>query len=119
MFGFLPYWEVNGAATRLDYDVLSTIAYFSVGVNGKGGLKKRDPDGTLTTGWGGWTSSGMTRVINAAHANGTRVVLTVTRVRLDDEPGPTSRRRSSAAAPRAGRSPARSWRPSAIVAPTA
>jgi spore germination protein YaaH/flagellar hook assembly protein FlgD len=78
VFGFLPYWEVNGAATRLHYDVLSTIAYFSVGVNDKGGLKKRDPDGTLTTGWAGWTSSGMTRVINAAHARGTRVVLTVT-----------------------------------------
>ena len=78
VFGFLPYWEVNGAASRLDYDVLSTIAYFSVGVNGRGALKKRDPDGTLTTGWGGWTSSGMTRVINSAHANGTRVVLTVT-----------------------------------------
>ena len=78
VFGFLPYWEVNGAATRLDYDVLSTIAYFSVGVDGKGALKKRDPDGTLTTGWGGWTSSGMTRVINSAHAKGTRVVLTVT-----------------------------------------
>jgi len=28
--------------------------------------------------WGGWTSAGMTRVINSAHANGTRVVLTVT-----------------------------------------
>ena len=77
MFGFLPYWEVNGAASRLDYDVLSTIAYFSVGVNGNGTLKKRNGNGTLTTGWGGWTSSGMTRVINAAHADGTRVVLTV------------------------------------------
>src|SRR6185312_14166902 len=27
--------------------------------------------------WSGWTSSKMTSVINAAHANGTRVVLTV------------------------------------------
>ena len=78
VFGFLPYWEVNGASSRLDYDKLSTIAYFSVGVTGHGALKKRDADGSLTTGWGGWTSSGMTRVINAAHADGTRVVLTVT-----------------------------------------
>jgi spore germination protein YaaH/flagellar hook assembly protein FlgD len=78
VFGFLPYWEVNGAASRIDYDVLSTIAYFSVGVNPNGTLKKRNPNGTLTTGWGGWTSAGMTRVINAAHADGTRVVLTVT-----------------------------------------
>jgi spore germination protein YaaH/flagellar hook assembly protein FlgD len=78
VFGFLPYWEVNGSASRLDYDVLSTIAYFSVGVNANGTLKKRNPSGSLTTGWGGWTSSSMTRVINAAHADGTRVVLTVT-----------------------------------------
>ncbi|HKF86127.1 MAG TPA: FlgD immunoglobulin-like domain containing protein [Candidatus Limnocylindrales bacterium] len=77
VFGFLPYWEVRGASTRLDYGVLSTIAYFSVGVTDKGSLKKRDGDGRLTTGWGGWTSSSMTRVINAAHAKGTRVVLTV------------------------------------------
>jgi spore germination protein YaaH/flagellar hook assembly protein FlgD len=77
VFGFLPYWELSGAATKLNYDVLSTIAYFSVGANAKGDLKKRDADGTSTTGWGGWTSSSMTGVINAAHQRGTRVVLTV------------------------------------------
>jgi spore germination protein YaaH/flagellar hook assembly protein FlgD len=77
VFGFLPYWDVSGASTRLNYDVLSTIAYFSVGVDKAGNLKKRDADGTKTTGWGGWTSSSMTSVINAAHQRGTRVVLTV------------------------------------------
>ena len=77
VFGFLPYWELSGAATKLDYDVLSTIAYFSVGANAKGDLKKKAADGTNTTGWGGWTSSSMTSVINAAHQHGTRVVLTV------------------------------------------
>ena len=77
VFGFLPYWELSGASTKLNYDVLSTIAYFSVGATSKGNLKKKDADGTSTTGWGGWTSSSMTRVINAAHERGTRVVLTV------------------------------------------
>ncbi len=77
VFGFLPYWELSGASTKLNYDVLSTIAYFSVGATSKGNLKKKDADGTSTTGWGGWTSSSMTRVINAAHQRGTRVVLTV------------------------------------------
>ncbi|MDQ1323764.1 MAG: hypothetical protein QG587_1099, partial [Chloroflexota bacterium] len=77
VFGFLPYWELSGASTKLNYDVLSTIAYFSVGATSKGNLKKKDTDGTSTTGWGGWTSSSMTRVINAAHERGTRVVLTV------------------------------------------
>ena len=46
VYGFLPYWEVNGASTKLNYDVLSTIAYFSVGATRKGNLKKRDADGT-------------------------------------------------------------------------
>ncbi len=77
VFGFLPYWELSGASTKLNYDVLSTIAYFSVGANSKGNLRKKDADGTNTTGWGGWTSSSMTGVINAAHQRGTRVVLTI------------------------------------------
>ncbi len=77
VFGFLPYWEVSGASTRLNYDVLSTIAYFSVGADKAGNLRKKDKDGTTTTGWRGWTSSSMTAVINAAHQRGTRVVLTI------------------------------------------
>jgi spore germination protein YaaH len=75
VMGFLPYWEVNDAV--LDYELLSTIAYFSVGADKNGNLKKLDPDGTPTTGWGGWTSSRMTSIINGAHQKGTRVVLTI------------------------------------------
>ncbi len=77
VFGFLPYWELSGASTKLNHDVLSTIAYFSVGADRAGNLRKKDADGTNTTGWGGWTSSNMTRVISSAHQHGTRVVLTV------------------------------------------
>jgi spore germination protein YaaH len=75
VFGFLPYWEVNDAT--LNYDVLSTIAYFSVGSDASGNLLKRNADGTLTTGWGGWTSQRMTSIINQAHQRKTRVVLTI------------------------------------------
>ena len=75
VMGFLPYWEVSDAV--LDYEVLSTIAYFSVGSDKYGNLLKLDPDGSPTTGWGGWTSSRMTSIINAAHTKGTRVVLTI------------------------------------------
>src|SRR4051794_40197260 len=77
VFGFLPYWEVASAASTLNYNVLSTIAYFSVGVDSSGNLRKRNSDGTTTTGWGGWTSANMTQVINAAHLKHTRVVLTL------------------------------------------
>jgi spore germination protein YaaH len=77
VFGFLPYWEVSDSTTTLNYSLLSTIAYFSVGADSVGNLVKTDPDGSLSTGWAGWTSSKMTSVINNAHAHGTRVVLTV------------------------------------------
>ena len=59
VFGFLPYWELG---TTLDYNTLSTIAYFGIDLN---------TDGTLDeagNGWNGWERSTMTSVINAAHA---------------------------------------------------
>src|SRR5664280_1152907 len=68
VLGFLPYWELG---STLNYDTISTIAYFGVDLNG---------DGTLNTsgnGWNGWNGSTMTSVINDAHAHGTRVVLSV------------------------------------------
>ncbi len=76
VFGFLPYWEV--ASATLDDETLSTIAYFSVGADRNGNLLKFNSDGTPTTGWGGWTSSRLTSIINTAHSHGTRVVLTIT-----------------------------------------
>ena len=77
IYGFLPYWTLADPDTRLDFGVLTHVAYFSVGADAKGNLKKRDPDGSLTTGWAGWTSSAMTSVINAAHAKHRRVTLTL------------------------------------------
>jgi len=77
VFGFLPYWEVSDSSTRLDWEKLSTVAYFGVGAAADGSLQKRTSDGSTTVGWSGWTSSKMTDVINAAHKSGTRVVLTV------------------------------------------
>ncbi len=77
VFGFLPYWELSDGSTRLQYDLLSTIAYFGVGASASGDLVKRNADGTTSVGWAGWTSSRMTSVIDEAHRHGTRVVLTV------------------------------------------
>ena len=78
VYGFLPYWEVADATTRVDFSVITHMAYFSVGVDGSGNLKKRNADGSLTTGWAGWTSSKMTALINAAHQKKSRVTLTIT-----------------------------------------
>ena len=77
VFGFLPYWELGSSTTVLNDDLLSTIAYFSVGADRNGNLLTTNADGSKTTGWAGWTSAALTNVINAAHAHGTRVVLTV------------------------------------------
>ena len=77
VFGFLPYWELSDSSTRLDYQLLSTVAYFGVGADADGDLRKRDRDGSISVGWAGWTSSRMTSVIRAAHKRRTRVVLTV------------------------------------------
>lgn len=70
VYGFLPYWE-SVAGPTLNYDILSTVAYFGVGVTGTGDLQKSGSS------WGGWTSGWLTNVINNAHAHGTRVALTV------------------------------------------
>lgn len=77
VFGFLPYWELNDRTTRLDYRLLSTIAYFGVGADAAGNLVKRSRSGSPSVGWAGWASSQLTSVIQAAHRHGTRVVLTV------------------------------------------
>ena len=77
VFGFLPYWELIDSSTTLDWEKLSTIAYFGVGASANGDLQRKNADGTTTVGWSGWTSSRLTSVIDEAHANGTRVVLTV------------------------------------------
>jgi len=79
VLGYLPYWTLNSQSlANLDYSLVSTLAYFSVGAQSNGTLAKVETDGDPTTGWAGWTSSAMTGVINAAHARDAKVVLTVT-----------------------------------------
>ena len=77
VFGFLPYWELSDSSTVLDWKTLSTVAYFSVGCTASGNLQKRNPNGSTTVGWAGWTSARMTSIINAAHRSHSRVVLTL------------------------------------------
>jgi hypothetical protein len=69
-FAFAPYWTL-AQAPSFDLTGLSTIAYFSVGVN---------PDGSLDesgAGWSGFESQDLVDLISRAHAAGERVVLTV------------------------------------------
>ncbi len=73
VLGFLPYWMINDSTLgSLNFELLSTIAYFSVSANRDGALVRSG------SGWSGWTSTRMSDLIERAHANGVRVVLTVT-----------------------------------------
>ncbi len=70
IFAFAPYWTL-GQSPSFVITGLSTIAYFSIGVN---------PDGSLDesgAGWSGFESQDLVDLISRAHAAGERVVLTV------------------------------------------
>jgi hypothetical protein len=71
VFGFAPYWEL-GNWTEWQMNLLSTVAYFGVNLDGGG-----NPVQGNDAGWSGWNSSQLTSVVNAAHGTGTRVVLTI------------------------------------------
>ena len=69
-FAFAPYWTL-GESASFSLIGLSTLAYFSIGVN---------PDGTLDesgSGWNGYQSQALSDLITRAHTAGERVVLTV------------------------------------------
>ena len=70
---------------HLDYDLLSTIAYFGVPAT-----STRRPVRRPAPRWTAWNSATMTNVINAAHAEGVKVVLTVTMMAWDDDYAPMS-----------------------------
>ena len=73
VLGFAQTGEVTSGAWQADFRLgqLSTIAYDSLNFN---------PNGTVIvdSGYQGWWSAQMTNLINAAHAAGDRVVLTIT-----------------------------------------
>jgi spore germination protein len=69
-FAFAPYWTLPQSG-GFNLAGLTTLAYFSIGVN---------PDGSLDesgSGWNGYESQALTDLITRAHAAGERVVLTV------------------------------------------
>ena len=71
VYGYLPYWQLNsGTAERLDYRLLSTIAFFGIGIKPDGNLDKRG------MGYAAFISPSAIAVTNAAHAHGVRVVPT-------------------------------------------
>jgi len=78
VFGFLPYWELSRASS-IDFDVLTTLAWFGVEAGPDGRLIREDADGEPTPGWAGWTSDEFAAIRAQARSAGVRVVLTVER----------------------------------------
>lgn len=71
VYGYLPYWRLDGdIANRLQYDLLSTIAFFGLGIKTNGNID------TAWRGYAAYVSDDAVSVTNAAHAAGVRVVPT-------------------------------------------
>ncbi len=70
IFGYLPYWKYSSYAT-LDYDLLSTIAYFSAEINANGTISNSHH----------WPAASL---ISMAHNAGVRVVLVATLFNAND-----------------------------------
>jgi spore germination protein len=71
VYGYLPYWRLDsGTAGRLQYDLVSTIAFFGLGIAATGTI------GMTAAGAKAYMSDDAIAVTNAAHAAGVRVVPT-------------------------------------------
>jgi len=69
-FGFFPYWALENPAS-IDLSSLTTIAYFSVDVNGNGTVD----ESPSSSGWVGYESQAFAGLVTQAHRDGVRVVL--------------------------------------------
>jgi spore germination protein YaaH len=81
IFGYLPYWDLNG---QLDFGAITTIAYFGLGATADGHLDRYAAGGGLQTEYSRWKGSRVSAVISQAHAAGDKFVLTVERMAWSD-----------------------------------
>jgi len=73
VFGFAPYWNL-GKLNNVDFNVLTTLAYFDIPVDANGTLSNDDG------GYSSFESQAATDLFTKAHLQGTRVVLTITQM---------------------------------------
>lgn len=73
VFGFAPYWTFD-KLDNIDFNTLTTFAYFGVPVDSEGNLVQDDP------GYAKFVSDDATNIFRKAHDSGTRVVLTITQM---------------------------------------
>lgn len=77
VFGFAPHWTID-SLENVNFDVLTTLAYFSLEVASTGHIITDDP------GYQTFYSNKATNLFKKAHAHGTRVVLTLTQMNNAD-----------------------------------
>lgn len=71
VFGFAPFWTIDQLG-GVNFDVLTTVAYFGIPVLGNGEIDRTDQ------GYRVFKGKEATDIFKKAHASGTRVVLTIT-----------------------------------------
>jgi spore germination protein YaaH len=76
VFGFGPFWTIN-KLDNVDFNTLTTFAYFGVPVLADGSLDRDDQGYTV------FQSKKATDIFKKAHKYGTRVVLTITQMDND------------------------------------
>lgn len=72
IMAFMGTGQVRYGLETMDWDVISTVAYFSLEA-GRDGAIIRD------AGWRAWSSDRMTKLIETAHGHGTKVVISLKR----------------------------------------
>jgi len=71
VYGYLPYWRLDsGTADRLHYELVSSIAFFGIGIKASGAID------TSWVGYKEYVGDDAAAVTNAAHDHGVRVVPT-------------------------------------------
>lgn len=71
VYGYLPYWRLDaGTVDRIRYELVSTIAFFGLGIKATGALD------TTWVGYQEYVGEDAAAVTNAAHDRGVRVVPT-------------------------------------------
>ncbi|MEA2519858.1 MAG: hypothetical protein QOF49_1938, partial [Chloroflexota bacterium] len=81
VMAFVTTSQVDDALARLDFAAVSTIAFFSLEASSTGAIRR---DGR----WRTWTSAQVDRLIERAHATGTKVVISL--ARFSWSPGQTT-----------------------------
>lgn len=71
VFGFLPYWYID-SAKNINFDVLTTLAYFDLGLLSNGAIDTSAP------GWAKLNTPSTQEIFNEARQHNTEVVLTFT-----------------------------------------